>query len=324
MATSLRKWISEHYEQIRDDPVRGALHAAYTTYLGTWYTLSSRVPVGTNVFDEDWDVLVILDACRPDVLKDVADEYEFIDDVETKWSVGSHSHEWMVQTFRTKYAEQIGNTAYISGNGHTHETFVDREFPPDESVPFCWPKWDVVDESAFFELDMVWERAHQGKLGVPPRAITDRTIEVHRESDPDRIIAHYMQPHIPYIAGALAEDREPTEVEAKGWKLLESGEADRDEVWNLYEDTLRLVLDEVELLLENVDADDVCITADHGNAFGEYSFYGHPEGSPLRVIKTVPWVRTSAVDSATHEPSDEYLNETAVDIQDHLKDLGYM
>jgi hypothetical protein len=325
MGGSLRDWLGEHREQISSDPTRGLMHAAFTTYLGLWYTLTSRWSPGTHIYDEEWDLLIILDACRVDVLEDVADEYEFIESVGSRWSIGSHSHEWLTKTFSERYSDEIADTAYISGNGHTHETFIEGEYPPDETVPFCWPKWETGRTEAFGQLDMLWETAHEDEIGVPPRAITDRIVEVARESDYDRLIAHYMQPHIPYISGALAEDRAPTDVEAKGWKLLESGDADYDDVWQLYEENLRLVLDEVELLLENVDAENVVVTADHGNAFGECSIYGHPEGVLLPCIKKVPWVNSSAKDAGGFSSSGDYLDDSQrTDIEDHLQDLGYM
>lgn len=326
MGGSFKKWIKEHREQIPSDPVRGLMHATFTTYLGLWYTVTSRWAIGTHIYDEEWDLLIILDACRVDVLESVADEYDFIEPVGTRWSIGSHSHEWLTKTFTEDYKKDISETAYVSGNGHTHETFVTGNYPPDETVPFCWPDWRVVDIDEFGQLDMLWETAHEDKIGVPPRAITDRTVELARDSDYDRMIAHYMQPHIPYIAGALEEDREPTEVDARGWKLLETGDADREEVWKLYKDNLRLVLDELEVLLENVEAENVVITADHGNAFGEYSVYGHPEGFPVPSIKKVPWVKTTATDKETFTPTGEYANsqDTKTDIEDHLQDLGYM
>ena len=325
MTPHFRKWLREHREQVVSNPIRGLMHAMFTIYLGIWYTFTSRSPLGTHIYDEDWELLIVLDACRVDVLDSVASEYDFIENVESQWSVGSHSHEWLTQTFSEDYTDEIGETAYISGNGHTHETFITKDYPPDEDVPFCWPNWRTVDTEDFGQLDMLWETAHEDQLGVPPRAITDRTVEIARKSDHDRLIAHYMQPHIPYIAGALAEDRSPTEVEAKGWKSLESGDADHDKVWQLYKDNLRLVLNEVEILLENVDKENVVVTADHGNAFGEYSIYGHPEGMLLPCVKKVPWVESSAVDSGEFTPSRKYVDDTeTTDIEDHLHDLGYM
>lgn len=326
MSGSFREWVAEHREEIPADPVRGLMHAVFTTYLGLWYTLTSRWPIGTHVYDEDWDLLVILDACRVDVLEDVADEYDFFETVDSRWSVGSHSHEWLTQTFSEDYRDVISNTAYVSGNGHTHETFVTKDYPPDETVPFCRPNWRTVDIETFGQLDMLWETAHEDGIGVPPRAITDRSVELAREGDYNRLIAHYMQPHIPYIAGALAEDRTTTDVEAKGWKLLESGDADHDEVWQLYKENLRLVLDEIELLLQNIDAENVVLTADHGNAFGEYKIHGHPEGVLLSCVKQVPWVETEAVDENTFEPtmSHDRTESAATEVEDHLQDMGYL
>ena len=78
------------------------------------------------------------------------------------------------------------------------------------------------------------------------------------------------------------------------------------------------------MLLENVDAEEVAITADHGNAFGEYTIYGHPEGMLLPCIKQVPWVMISATDQGTYAPTGEYESDKITDIDDHLEELGYI
>lgn len=108
-----------------------------------------------------------------------------------------------------------------------------------------------------------------------------------------------MQPHAPYIAGHL-ESSNPIEPP---WdepvRQLRAGEVDRDAVWEQYLDNLRIVLDEVERLLENVDAEQVVITADHGEASGEMGLYEHPIGCLHPVVKKVPWVGTTAVDRRT-------------------------
>lgn len=56
---------------------------------------------------------------------------------------------------------------------------------------------------------------------------------------------------------------------------------DREEIRNSYVANLRYVLKHVDPLLENVDADDIVISADHGNAKGERSAYKHPLGVPI-------------------------------------------
>lgn len=324
MGDSLRRWLDEHREQFRDDgPRRCAMHGVYTAFLGGWYTLTSRRPVGRNVYQKDWDLLVVLDACRVDVLETVADDYDFFEGIGRVLSVGSHSREWLAGTFTRGWHDDVTRTAMITGNGHTQAVFYDDEFPPKETVPVCWPAWDVVDGDDFGRLEMVWQDDHPEGYGVPPRPITDRTIAVGREEDHDRLIAHYMQPHIPYIAEAMREEREPTEDEARGWKRLESGDLDETTHWELYEKNLRLVLDEVELLLANVDAERVAITADHGNVFGEWGTYGHPEGFLHPDVRVVPWVETSASDSGEHVPDARERERVETSVKEHLEVLGY-
>ncbi|MUV88797.1 hypothetical protein GJ629_01920 [Halapricum sp. CBA1109] len=81
----------------------------------------------------------------------------------------------------------------------------------------------------------------------------------------------------------------------------------------------------VDLLLENVDANEVLITSDHGNAMGEYGYYGHPRWTPIKSLKEVPAVRTSATDSGEYEPSTERTEGGSnQDIEERLRDLGYL
>lgn len=68
---------------------------------------NSRYNVGHNIFDSEWDCLIILDTCRPDALDIVSDEYEFINEITKKWSVGADSSEWMANTFNTKHLEKL-------------------------------------------------------------------------------------------------------------------------------------------------------------------------------------------------------------------------
>lgn len=94
-------------------------------------------------------------------------------------------------------------------------------------------------------------------------------------------------------------------------------------MWEAYLATLRYVLDDVALLLENVDAERVVITADHGEAFGEWGFYGHTVGCPHPVVRRVPWVETTATDEETHESAVTPEVDAAFDRDQHLRDLGY-
>lgn len=337
MPVSFSEWLRESWRGIRERPARGVLTAAFAAYLGLWHTLATRLEPGMNVYEREWDALVVLDACRVDALREVADEYPFVGEVGSIRSVGSSSHEWMAHTFRSEYRAEIQRTAYTNPNGFSELCFLDAEYPPRRTVPFGSFDWDVVDATTFGLLDINWERGHDPELGiVAPRYMTDRAIHIGRETEFDRLVVHYYQPHVPYLARAVEEGRPTTELESDPWRHLRRGETTREEVWELYLDNLRFVLDDVEMLLQNLDADRVVITADHGDAIGEYGTYGHPEGVPHPATSRVPWVETSATDRGTYEPPPvtdlgyegppgESAGRPGADreVVDRLADLGY-
>ena len=329
MPVSFGGWLSEFRENLEEDPKRAVLQSLYCSYLGAWYTVSSRFDPGTNVYERDWDALIILDACRVDALREVADEYEFLGEVGSLTSVGCSSYEWMVKTFTEAYREEIAETAHVTANGFAEPVFEDGIYGPSVAVPFGWPKRDVVGADAFATLDHVWRGGRDERLGnVPPSYMTDWAIAAGRETDAGRLLVHYAQPHTPYMARADAEDREPTDVEMDPWPALRSGEADYDAVRELYLDNLRYALDSVAVLLDNLDAERVVITADHGEAFGEFGAHGHPDGLLLPQIKRVPWAVTTATDRRTHRPTLDRASEAAAEpeagVEEHLADLGYM
>ena len=87
---------------------------------------------------------------------------------------------------------------------------------------------------------------------------------------------HYIQPHAPYISDAIKYGDELSEIESRPMWALRSGQIGRATGWEMYLDNLRTVLDSVGKLLENLDAEDVILTADHGESFGEYGGkFGH-------------------------------------------------
>ena len=54
-----------------------------TAYLRSLQAVGRVLPYGTNVYTREWDVLVVLDACRADLLRAVAPETDLLDDVGT-------------------------------------------------------------------------------------------------------------------------------------------------------------------------------------------------------------------------------------------------
>ncbi|MFC7174345.1 hypothetical protein ACFQL0_15375 [Haloplanus litoreus] len=212
MPVDFSGWCAESAERLREKgAIRGTVGSAYWAYVGAWLSLSSRVPLGTNVFTRDWDALLILDACRVDALRMVADEYDFIDTVDSIVSVGSTSFEWMSKTFTRRHAETIDGTAYVSANPYLRQVFYENEHPPmGDSIPFGPTDYDTVDPENFAFLDEVQQYGIDDTIDtVPPRTMTDRAIDVGRTVDPDRLVVHYLQPHEPYFDANLRTSNGP-------------------------------------------------------------------------------------------------------------------
>lgn len=298
----VKKLLNRSREDIRADGFTGANRAAYRLVrTGLGAAIRQVYSPGKNVFTLDWDVLLILDACRVDLLSEVTDEYEFLESqVPTITSVGSSSQEWIRNTFTDSYSITVAKTAYVTGNPFSDE---------------------LLDPNEFLLLEEVWRYAWDDKTHtVPARPISDRLIDVMRTENPDRVIAHYMQPHATFIPHS---DMQASGNQESIWMALREGEFEQETVWDAYRDNLRYVLDEVSLVLENIDADTVVISSDHGNAIGEFGIYGHPSGYPISCIREVPWVETSAVDERTYEPEIETITDDD-SVEDRLVDLGYI
>lgn len=303
----LRSWARESAATIRRDGVAGLRDVVYPAYLKLLHQWFRFTGPGTSIYEREWDLLIVLDACRLDLLREVKDEYDFIEGVGELTSVDTMTHPWMEKTFGERFRSEMAETAYVCGSPFSEQ---------------------LLEASDFDVLDETWLDGWDAELGtLPPRPVTDRGIQIARESDPERLILHYLQPHHPFIPHPdLDPGQSIDEFNEEPWRdiwaRLRHGEVSRETVWDAYRDNLRHVLDDVAILLENVDADRVVITSDHGNAFGEWGVYGHPMHVPLSCLRVVPWVETTATDHETHEPA-EHATEVDAKVSERLQQLGY-
>jgi hypothetical protein len=302
-------WLDETRARVESDRMAGVRTSIDELWIGALRRADRFADPGVNVYERSWDALVILDGCRADVLRGVAHEYDFLDNPGTHRSPGSTSYEWMERTFSDEYADEMNRTVHVSANPFTHQ---------------------YLDAERFALLDEVWRDAWDEAAGtVPARPVTDRAIRAGRERNPDeRLLVHYMQPHFPSVprplggSATLEEWRDGREM---AWQGLRSGEFTEREVWQAYVANLRYVLDDLAVLLDNLNAERVAITADHGNAKGEWGIYGHPN-VPLEVLRRVPWFVTSATDRRTRDPdvdATERGETTDEVVAERLQALGY-
>jgi hypothetical protein len=267
-------------------------------YLQAFRVVGKRIG-GESIWNQDWDVLTVLDGCRYDTFKE-----EFDPEVDRIRSVGSTSHTWLSKTFSDRDTSSI---AYISGN------------PYASSLDS--------DEFAYFHLEPV-KKTEYGVETVPPEQLTERAIHVWRNRehlDVESMVVHYMQPHVPFRSRPeWFEEWKGTNGWGSGiWSSLRTGELNHEAFFEAYRDNLRWVLEDgIDTLRENCEAQ-IAITADHGNAAGEWFLYGHPTGGLAPSIRDVPWVILEGNDRKTLSPT---ITESSTDIdrEAQLQALGYV
>lgn len=310
----------------------------YGMGIAAWLAYSTHIPLGTNIYEQDWDALIVLDACRVDTLASVANEYDFIRTVDSVRSVGSTSKEWVLKTFTDDYREQIAETAYLTANSWASEAL------GTDANPLAYPsagetsvsnigavrrllRTPGIAPADFYDFRPLWnalaERNPYGPTPLPSD-VTDHTISYCRDVNPERLIVHYMQPHDPHLAGALDRGH-ITEIEQRPWDALRNG-GNPETVRANYIDNLRVVLDEVSRLLENIECETVVITADHGELLGEMGLFSHGAAILHPAVKRVPWVTCAATDTGAVTPEIDIDTTDASDaeITAHLEQLGYL
>lgn len=317
-------WYSQVASQIDHHGFRrGSANVGRQLWAGALEHLEHYGPAGDSIYTREWDILLILDACRVDQLQELAHEYDMLPATIPEFvSLAGYSREWLTRNFTGEklaaHHDEISDTAYITGNPFTDDVFSD-------SHPFGY-------------LDEVWKYGWDDADGtIHPDVISDRAIRAWRTRDHGRMIVHYMQPHIPFVgqeshrdwhegfdphAAAWGTQDQPTDL----WTRYRDGDlsVSKPTLWAAYQDNLRYVLDHLEaVLLQNVEAETVVISADHGNAIGECGYYGHGN-VPLQSVKHVPWVELSATDTHSYTPT---IEETDADetgtVEERLQALGY-
>lgn len=309
-------WLREiHYELGEYPPSNVVKHAAHTFYIGGLRRVQQVLDRGTSHWEKEWDVLVICDACRVDLLEEVCDSGQFewlpnSDGVDSLLSVGSTSDEWMQGMFDEAHIDEMRRTAYVSGN------LFAQNYPTEEFAAYTQTHPEQVGDIHTFD----------------PKKLTERAVDIWRrrqELGVEKMIVHYFQPHTPFRSRPewFDKDHENRTDWGEGFTRLRDGKIDRTEFRDAYLDNVVWAMEEVEMLKENCEAD-IGISADHGNGLGEWGVYGHPYGIPIDAVRRVPWIKVDGTDERTIDPdlSDDYLEQNTRDkeaVQEHLASLGY-
>lgn len=273
---------------------------------------------GYSDFDpmaEPWDTLVILDAARPDLLRQVADE-QTTQRIETRRAPASCSREYIDAVWNGR---TFHDTVYVTANPHVYAGRLDAG------------TFHAVEEC----LTDAWDAETQTVL---PECMVERALAA-RERYPDkRLIVHLMQPHYPFI-GATGQQvaagiGPPDAFDGRHpWEEAMWGTgAPHDALVAAYRENHAIALEHAQRLADEL-AGRTTITADHANLIGERGvpypmrMYGHPIGVPHPALTRVPWLPLDGTPQAVtaDPPVDDQPTGDADEavVEDRLEALGY-
>lgn len=286
----------------------------YPLLVAHQYLVDIEPKNGINVMKEDWDNLILLDACRYDYFT----EQNFIEgELRRVLSKGGHSWEFMQNNFVDR---EFHDTIYITANPHA----------------------DKLADGTFYYMENLLSTSWDNELGtVHPSDVVEKTIDISGKFPNKRLIVHFMQPHRPYLGPTADQVRERFDIKGYntrgrhdrkgiGWfQGISEGRISWEETRQAYRETLDIVLEHAGGLLEKIDGKSV-ITSDHGELLGEKlvpfdrSRSGHPR---LKTKETyfVPWLETPSENVrkiSTEEPIESDNVDEEV-IEDRLAALGY-
>lgn len=272
---------------------------------------------GIDIMEEDWDNLIILDACRYDYF---AEQNTIKGNLRRVISQANYSLEFMTENFSGK---ELHDTVYVTAN------------------PFV----KKLDDNIFYTVKSVLNKWDENIEAIHPQDVVDAATEAAEQYPNKRLIIHFMQPHQPFLgktANKIVDEHDILGINRwrvdgydprtgiSWWDAVRSGKITWDETRQAYRETLNIALDHCENLLSMIDGKSV-ITADHGELLGERILpftarrTGHPQDTYTEELCVVPWLEISGEvrrDIISEDPvGEEQIDKKEVDKQ--LKALGY-
>lgn len=268
------------------------------------------------IHNREWDVLILLDACRFDMFKKVYREFFNGCELLQCLSPATHTPEFLFKVFTVGDWKDV---VYVSGNA----------FCNSKNVPTS--KFNFVGNKYFKKVMDVWLTGWSDELGtVPPGEVNKHAVIAMDLYKKARFIVHYMQPHAPYIyyggGGSTLKSYWKRNVLTNGggvdirkklrdivfrffsertiWivsrmlgKLPKNG---MGSIWfkhgragyiRGYLEDLKLALGYVKQLVDRYPSKRFVVMSDHGERLGERGNYGHSKIYKRdRIILEVPWL----------------------------------
>jgi hypothetical protein len=268
-------------------------------------------PAGIDIFEEDWDNLLILDACRYDAFAEQAD---LPGHLEHRISRGAATSEFVRANFTGRHEY---DTVYLTANSWYRRLRSEIDASLHDYIDLHMGDEDGTYHSDEFRV-------------VLPEVVTEQAKRVSKDYPDKQLIIHYIQPHHPFI-GPTGREYFRANSSALEEMLRDAPEATPEIVVKAYYENLDIVLDAVGDLLPSLHGKTV-VTADHGEMLGDrHEFvpirdFGHQIGLYNEPLTKVPWHVVENGDRkkiVAEEPDGDDDDIELERLEQRLRDLGY-
>ena len=275
--------------------------------------------------ESEWDYCLVLDACRYDVFSDIYDEY-LDGTLEKRRSLGSSTPEWAYRTLTDDHdiayfsGNPFINSLGIPLNELKWGASCDYEWtatdhltevvdvwkegwdddlatvPPDNMAEVLWDHSDLdaqTDRTVLHYMQPHAPYLSRGK-GQKLKQI-QKGIKRQGESETANDGGGALATLSDSIRTKVEDTLDGLEIAQKAGLWLELDPTDlvrngtRESAMELYEENLRIAMESVAELVEDLDGD-VVVTADHGEAFGEEGVWEHHIETHIPALMEVPWL----------------------------------
>lgn len=195
---------------------------------------------GENIFDKDWDNLIILDSFRYDYFNQLCD---LEGKIEKKYSLGSSTPQFGHHNLKNI---DMKDTVYISGNGTIYNL--------KDEIDFNFFKFIYINGGNSF-----------GDKFLDAKIVSKYAREYSERYKNKRMVLHYVQPHSPYFTESGEELMEDVGLWRFPNRML--GHSHQDIIY-AYEQNCKYILNEIKKIVKYLSGKTV-ITSDHGHLLGE-------------------------------------------------------
>lgn len=292
-----------------------------------------------EMFERDWDNLILLDACRYDKFEP-ANPFEA--DADPVVSKASQSGEFVDEYLA---GETFHDCVYVTANPYGAQVRDDVFF--DVHTTFDTDTGGGGRKATVENLNRSWS----------PETVAEAALEAHRQYPNKRLVVHFMQPHAPYFGETAVDLRDDLREEGyRFWAWNEEihresehgdgvlshllpaakrGLISTAQLEAVYMENLDIVLERIEELLDDIGGRSV-ITSDHGELLGEQYWtlpdvghisngMGHERNVYVDELREVPWLvlESEGRRDVTAEPPKDQDAVDEAELEEQLTALGY-